>query len=308
MSRIPVRSVRNLVFARVGGQSLHRAWLAEVATDRNWHLQLSSYDAELTGLTDGDFPLSIDTGTKWDSIGRYFTDNNDLLDRYDYVMFPDDDLLFGSGMISKIFDISAMANLDIAQPALLPESYFSYPIVLQCPRFRLRYTNYVEPMCPVIRTSYLKMLLPLLASWRTGWGQDDIWTLLMPEPAYRAAVIDAAPILHTRPLYTGDIYRAFAKRGWDPHADLAEIRRKYSGLPNAKLVYGGILRSGNATRHIGANLLNGLHLLRVAWRLKSSQRETVRGGLGMLIRMATRLGYRPVQVKLKDVTQPSPVA
>ncbi len=291
-----IHVARNLVFARVGGLSLHRNWLLEARTTRNWDLQLSTYDEKLSDLDGGDFPLSVDTGTKWDSVCRYLRANPGLLDRYDYIMFPDDDLLFEPNGLSNLFEIMAANDLDIGQPSLLPSSHISYPVTAHCPEFRLRYANYVEPMCPIIRTAYLRMLLPVLDRWPTGWGQDDIWTMMMAKPAYRAAFIDASPILHTRPLYTGAVYKTFEKLGMNPEGDLKEIRSSFRGLPLPKLIYGGITLSGRKVGRIEANIRNGLHLLRIASAMRSSS-DVRRVGYGMLMRTITQIGYRPVQLE-----------
>lgn len=298
-----IHEARNLVFARVGGLSLHRNWLLEPKASRNWDLQLSTYDEQLQGLDDGDLALSIDTGTKWDSVCRYLRTNPDLLDRYDYIMFPDDDLLFEPNGLSNLFKIMASHDLDIGQPSLLPSSHISYPVTAHCPGFVLRYTNYVEPMCPIIRTDYLRTLLPILARWPTGWGQDDIWTMMMAKPAYRAAFIDASPILHTRPLYTGAVYKTFERLGMDPEGDLKEVRSTFRGLPLPKLIYGGISDKGRKIGHIGANIRNGLHLLRAASAMRKPH-EARRVGYGMLSRTVTQFGYRPVQ--LEKMVGPSP--
>jgi hypothetical protein len=291
-----VHAVRNLVFARVGRLSLHRNWLVEVKASRNWDLQLSTYDEQQTDLDDGDFPLSVDTGTKWDSACRYLRANPHLLERYDYIMFPDDDLLFEPSGISNLFGIMAAHDLDIGQPSLLPSSHISYPVTTHCPAFQLRYANYVEPMCPIIRTAYLRTLLPVLDRWPTGWGQDDIWTMMMAKPAYRAAFIDASPILHTRPLYTGAVYKTFERLGMDPEGDLEEIRRSFRGLPQPKLIYGGITAGGHRTGSIVANIRNGLHLLRIASAMRAPS-DARRVGFGMLMRTITRFGYRPMQLE-----------
>lgn len=296
--------VRNLVFARVGRLSLHRNWLLEAKTSRNWDLQLSTYDEQQTDLDDGDFPLSVDTGTKWDSACRYLRANPGLLDRYDYIMFPDDDLLFEPNGLSSLFQIMGSNDLDIGQPSLLPSSHISYPVTAHCPAFRLRYANYVEPMCPIIRTDYLRTLLPVLDRWPTGWGQDDIWTMMMAKPAYRAAFIDASPILHTRPLYTGAVYKTFEKLGMNPEGDLKEIRSSFRGLPQPKLIYGGITRSGHKIGRIGANIRNGLHLLRIATAMRTP-RDVRRVGFGMLLRTVTQFGYRPTQLEKAGGASPS---
>jgi hypothetical protein len=288
--------VRNLVFARVGRLSLHRNWLVEPKASRNWDLQLSTYDEQQSDLDDGDYPLSVDTGTKWDSACRYLRANPDLLDRYDYIMFPDDDLLFEPNGLSNLFDLMTSNDLDIGQPSLLPSSHISYPVTAHCPGFTLRYSNYVEPMCPIIRTDYLRTLLPILARWPTGWGLDDIWTMMMAKPAYRAAFIDASPILHTRPLYTGAVYKTFERLGMNPEGDLREVRSTFRGVPQPKLIYGGITDGSRKVSHLAANIRNGLHLLRAASAMRKP-REARRAGYGMLIRTVTQIGYRPVQLE-----------
>jgi hypothetical protein len=267
-------------------------------------LQLSTYDDKRTDLEGGDFPLSVDTGTKWDSVCRHLRANPDLLDRYQYIMFPDDDLLFEPNGISNLFDIMVANDLDIAQPSLLPSSHISYPVTAHCPAFLLRYANYIEPMCPIIRSDYLRTLLPVLDRWPTGWGQDDIWTMMMSKPAYRAAFIDASPVLHTRPLYSGAVYKTFEKLGMNPEGDLKEIRSSFRGLPQPKLIYGGITRGGRKIGGIGANIRNGLHLLRIASAMRTP-RDPRRVGFGMLLRTVTQFGYRPMQLEKVVGTSPA---
>jgi hypothetical protein len=294
----------NLVFARVGRLSLHRTWLVEPGAERNWDLQLSTYDKGLSDLDDGDSPLSFDMGTKWDSICRYFRERPDLLDRYEYIMFPDDDLLFDPGNITRLFAIADKNNLDIAQPSLMPSSHISYPITTHCPAFLLRYSNYIEAMCPIIKASYLRLLLPSIERWPTGWGQDDIWAMLMPNPAYRAAFIDAAPMIHTRMLYSGEIYKTFKRLGMDPEADLRDVRRSFDKLPKAKLIYGAITADGKRVGRAVANARNGLHLVRVAGATRCKA-DSFRVGCGMLARIITRWRYRPAQLKTIVSNEPN---
>lgn len=296
--------VRNLVFARVGRLSLHRNWLLEAKSLRNWDLQLSTYDEQQSDLDDGDLPLSIDTGTKWDSACRYLRANPDLLDRYEYIMFPDDDLLFEPEGLSRLFEVMSSYKLDIAQPSLRASSYIAYPITAHCPASLLRYTNYIEPMCPIIRSTYLRTLLPTLERWPTGWGQDDIWAMMMPDPAYRAAFIDASPILHTRPLHTGAVYKTFERLGMDPKGDLREIRSTFRGVPQPKLIYGAITRGGRKRGRIGANIRNGWHLLRSSSAMRVPH-DAVRVGCGMLMRTVTCMGYRPAQLENATVSNRS---
>lgn len=290
---------RNLVFARFGATSVHPYWLAEPAADRNWDLQLSTWIQDLAGLTDGDFPVHVDAGVKWGCIGRFFAARPELLDRYDYVHFPDDDLLFEAGSISRIFAICREHSLKIAQPAMRISSYASYPLVFECPAFRLRYANFVEPMGPVISTGHLRALLPYFTHWQTGWGLDDFWTLMMGNPRWAAAIIDSEPMLHIRPLQTGAIYTSFRTLGLDPSRDVAEIQANFTNVPQGKLVYGGVLRGGFRIGRKSTNLLNGLHLLRVASGAREPDRVR-RAGLGMIARIVTKAGYRPAMATFRS--------
>jgi hypothetical protein len=290
---------RNLVFARVGQASVHPYWLAEPAAERNWDLQLSTWIPDIAGLTDGDFPVHVDPGVKWGCIGRFFAEHPELLDRYDYVLFPDDDLLFDAGSISRIFTICREHDLKIAQPALRLSSYAFHCLLFECPAFRLRYTNFVEPMAPVISTEHLRTLLPYFGRWQTGWGLDHFWTLMMRDPRWAAAIIDCEPMLHIRPLQTGGIYTSFRRLGLDPLRDMAEIQANFTNVPQGKIVCGSVLRDGRRLGRTGTNLLGGLHLLRVASAAREPERVR-RAGLGMIARIVTKVGYRPTTATFRS--------
>jgi hypothetical protein len=90
-----------LVIGRVGDNSLHKNWIADVSCDRNWDLQLNADGTDEARVQDGDLPTVIDRGTKWDSIVRHLKRHPELLDRYAYIMIPDDDLLMQTRDINR---------------------------------------------------------------------------------------------------------------------------------------------------------------------------------------------------------------
>jgi hypothetical protein len=286
---------RNLVFARVGATSLHRHWLAEPKAERSWDLQLSTWSPSLSDLPDGDFPVFFDPSVKWSSVAHYFRERPELMDTYEYVMFPDDDILFDAGSITRLFAVCQEYGLQIAQPALRPSSHLSYALVLECPKFRLRYSNFVEPMCPILRTDHLRVMLRYFERWSTGWGLDEFWTLLMPAPVRAGAIIDCEPVLHLRPHQAGEIYTSFRTLGLDPQQEMNDIASHFTNLPQGKLVYEGISAKGRAIGRIRTNLLNGIHLMRTATAMREPQ-HAFRCGLGMLARIVTKLHYQPVRV------------
>ena len=291
---------RNLIFARVGDHSLHKNFLAEPCRERNWDLQLSAFGNDVERVRDdGDLPLSIDRGTKWDSVLRYFTANPQLLDRYDYIMFPDDDVLFESSMsLDRFFDICHEFDLTIAQPACTSESYVSLPIFARCPMFRLRFTTIVECMVPCVKSSYLKStILPLYQKWITGWATDQVAALLMPDPAFKAAIIDEVPMTHTRPFFAGAIYSGFKSLSVSPQLEIQQVLASYQNRPPGFLVYGAVLKNGQRVGGSIARIINGLHLLKkFGAPLSKNSDSMVRAALGMLVRAITLANYMPVQV------------
>ena len=280
---------RNLIFARVGDRSLHKSFLADPSRERNWDLQLSAFgNDEERVRDDGDLPLSIDRGTKWDSVLRYFIVNPHHLEKYDYVMFPDDDLLFESSMsLDRLFDICREFNLFLAQPACTAENYSS-SFQVRCPMFRLRFTTFVECMAPCVKTSYLKStILPLYKKWITGWGTDLVWALLMPDPAFKAAIIDEVTMRHTRPHLTGLIYKDYKNLNADPQREVKEVKASYRNSLHMPIVYAAVLKNGRRVGGSTARIINGLHHLRSA---------RVRTAFGMLVRSVTLANYTPIQV------------
>ncbi|MPR12562.1 DUF707 domain-containing protein [Microvirga tunisiensis] len=287
---------RFLVVGRVGDKSLHDNWIAEGSSERSWDLQLNAYGHDLSRIQNGDLPLVVDRGTKWDSIFRYFSSNPELLDLYEYVMLPDDDVIMSADDINRVFEIVVEHDLTIAQPSLSLDSYISYPILLQSKQFRLRYTNFIESMACCIKSSYLRQILPIFERHFTGWGTDLIWALLMKDPTFCAAVIDEVSMKHTRPLYTGPLYSAFSEHKIDPSIEVSNILSCFDNAPKAMLIYGGILRDGRAVSDAEARIRNGLGLLAAASRSKLPY-ATARMGAATILRIISYYGYRPERLR-----------
>ncbi|MDE1156194.1 MAG: DUF707 domain-containing protein [Acidobacteriaceae bacterium] len=294
---------RNLVFARVGRGSLHNKWAGPAPKDRSWDIQLSTYLDDISAFTEGDFPVYIDKGTKWDSIVRYFQKNPELLDRYDHIFFPDDDLDMVAAGVETIFAICGKYDLYIAQPALTPKSYYWHPILLRCAPFQIRYINYVEPMGPCIKSSYLRDIMPVIEKNFTGWGIDNIWTQLMDEPVGKAAIIDSVAVTHTRPFETGAIYDAFKEMKIDPHQQRRNILKDFQAGIVGMVVYGGVLKTGWRVNGIAARIISGLYMLSTIPFVRNKQ-GSVRVAIGSFVRAFTLAKYRPQHITVPNLEKP----
>ncbi len=248
---------KNLVVVRAGKNSLHPRWL-EGAGDRSWDLVVSLFDPQAVFDHGDDVRVTLCSGGKWDGL---FTTLNapGALSGYDYVLLPDDDLDMKAADIEAIFAAMRRYDLDVAQPALTWDSYFSHFSVLACPGFTLRYVNFVEIMAPCLRREVLEKILPDFAHTMSGFGLDYVWCRLSDNPLGRAAILDSVAIRHTRPI--GRVLRGhMAKRGVVAEDEEAVLRARFgvSGR-HRPLFYAAIDDQGRRIEGRGALAL------RMAW-------------------------------------------
>jgi hypothetical protein len=186
-----------LVIVRAGDKSLHRKWVE--GGDRNWDLVVSWYGEEAYTPVADERVLAA-KGWKWDVLADQFTAHPELIDSYELIFLPDDDIETNAGQISRMFEIASARRLAVSQPALTQDSYFSHTHTLACRSFELRYTDFVEVMAPCLAPHILRLLMPVLPMSPSGYGLDLIWTRLEADNHERAAIIDATPMRHTRPV------------------------------------------------------------------------------------------------------------
>jgi len=122
----------------------------------------------------------------------------DLLDTYDWIWMPDYDVQLEQGEIERMFGIAQEYNLNICQPSLTRDSYHSFPLVLNDPTKFMRYTNYVEIMCPLFKSEALKKVLWTFTITYSGWAQDFLWARELNYE--RLAIIDDIQARHIKPV------------------------------------------------------------------------------------------------------------
>lgn len=191
---------RNLVVLRANGQSLHTQWPKNIAEeDRNWDLCISWYGRDLPeNLTGWEYFTHQPNDRKFSGIYKLFLEGSPLLD-YENIYMPDDDLMMSWGDINKLFNIFRLGGLDMAQPSLVPTSYVTHPVTAQNTDYVLRYTSFVELMCPVFSRAFLQICLPTFEASFSGFGLDHIWSQLAGRVPGRIAIIDDIAVAHTRP-------------------------------------------------------------------------------------------------------------
>ena len=190
-------SKRNLIIVRAGKGSFHEGWLVDRA-DRNWDIAVSRHD-EMAPSEGVEF-TSDDKAGKVPALNSFIKNNRELLNRYDYICFADDDLRASAVTWNCLFDICAEYGLELAQPALTCDSYLGHKFTIQDGRSLLRFTNFVEMMCPIFSRAALGVCYQTFSyESEFYWGHDFVWPHLLGNPRDRMAIIDAFPVTHMRP-------------------------------------------------------------------------------------------------------------
>ena len=215
---------KNLVIVRAGDTSLHERWLAG-GGKRNWDLWISYFGDDENRFRRNDCRRFDLKGAKWPALHALITERWAEIKRYDYVWLPDDDLDTDASSIDRFFDACRRHHLELAQPALSPQSHRSHLITLVCPTFQLRFSSFVEIMAPCFSGAFLGRCLPTFAETLSGWGIDFIW------PGWtsafdKIAIVALAVVTHTRPV-GGPNYKLLADRGITAKDERRSVLGKY---------------------------------------------------------------------------------
>ena len=282
---------KNLVVLRAGGRSLHPGWLGE---DRTWDLAISSYASDQAA----DFPeaelFDFYKGGKWDGVFRFFQQRPELLDRYDYVWLPDDDIETTCADVNRMFALCRDHGLELAQPALTRDSYFWHAVTLRCPLSRIRYTNFVEVMVSVLTTDVLARALPFFEHTKSGWGVDYLWCRLTSDPKRKCAILDEVTVRHTRPV--GSVLaKTMQARGESGAAEQKSLSATMDVDAARPVCFRAITRFGFAVR--GAALCGALQFLGQAPWLSRGRHE--RSGLRVFVgSLYSHLRFKPDLTRL----------
>jgi hypothetical protein len=213
---------KNLILAAVSDESMHPTWIA--GCERSFDLGLIYFGDQL-----GRFAAESDyyfdrKGIKYSLLHEVAQGLGPALYHYDFVWAPDDDIAANTACVNRLFELAVEHRLAVCQPAI-GRGDVSFKALLANPEYLLRYSRFVETMCPLFSREALKRVLPTFKLNVSGWGLDWLWASMFgPE---ELAVIDATPVHHTRPLSTGGVHTRFAAMGVDPRQELAALMRQH---------------------------------------------------------------------------------
>jgi hypothetical protein len=204
-----------LIVLRAGSKSLHPAWSRVCA--KAVDVAISIYDD--LQVPAADFRIVHRCpGSKFSGLAAFFAECAWVLDEYTHFCLFEDDLYLPYASLRAIQHAIERYGFDLCAPSLAQESFISWPITVQNDAFELRATDFVEIMAPVMSRRFLARVLPGFTQNHSGWGYEWLWRLTLRELGTCAAVLDSAPIVHTRPMGDGSLYISTAAnpiRPWE---------------------------------------------------------------------------------------------
>jgi hypothetical protein len=238
--------IRNLVMSAVGDNSLHRYW----SKHNEWkYHKFMMYFGDGAGYEEEATYHQKAKGYKYhlmEKAVQYLLKNN-LLDQYDYVWMPDDDIYLEEQDVLRLFNYMKNYDLAIAQPSIL--GWYGVDMTLHQKGSLLRYTNWVEIMCPCFSVPALKLCLDTFCENDCGWGIETLWNIRLGHPTDKIAIIDDVAAFHTRPVFKGETYK-------DKDSPVGFSRTKpllEDALDQAKKVYDKY----NVSEEVEKDLING---------------------------------------------------
>lgn len=189
---------KNLVIAAVGDSSLHRSWCNSKSFDT-----YLVYYGEKEGYEGESKWHKKSKGYKYHLI-KDVLDEDDFWRNYNYIWLPDDDLQNSAAGVEKLFELMELYNLELAQPSIM--GYYGTWITLHQMGSIIRFTNWVEIMCPCFSCKALEICKQTFKENNCGWGIEGVWNVLLGHPQNKIGIIDDVIVKHTRPVLSGDTY------------------------------------------------------------------------------------------------------
>lgn len=214
---------KNLLITTIGRFECLPTWFEE---DRNFDIALIYYPENIDTKTKeklykyADF-VFFEPGFKYSTLKKIISETPSLL-KYDYYWMPDDDVKIKKGSTSQLFDLAQEYSLELCQPSTLKKNT-SYKLLRHKRGYKIRYSNFVEVMCPLFSNNALINCLNTFSYSKSSWGLDFLWASIISE---NIGIIDSIVIEHTKEINVegGALYKKLLEEtGKTPKEELDEL-------------------------------------------------------------------------------------
>jgi hypothetical protein len=224
---------KNLLIVRAGDSSVHPDWLAG-EEPRDFDVLISYFGNQPNRYREQADHYHVMQGPRWPAHKAICQAHDGILATYEYVCFACDDLIAELNTWNRLFAVCRTYHLDLAQPGI--EGYVNHEITRKVEGCVLRYTNFVEIMCPVFSARALRVLRETFGYSVSGWGLDLLWPKLLVEDGlirflrkkWRIGIVDSVPINHSRPQGEGTFYSGLSRLGVNPRTEMETLQARFN--------------------------------------------------------------------------------
>lgn len=204
--------MKNLILATTGEKSLHKNWISD-----EYDIFLINYSKK-NYSKDCNYYVDNVSGSKYNLIYKQKKEILKIINNYENIFIPDDDILIFPEQIKKIFEVHSNYKLSLSMPALRgvfkknDKRYIEVPIMNSSPNLILKYTNWVGIICPCFSKNFFIKSLETFSYNKSNWGIALLWSNSIKEKD-KIAIIDSIEAIHSRRLNLGEsINQTYKKR------------------------------------------------------------------------------------------------
>ncbi|HUI20124.1 MAG TPA: hypothetical protein VLZ74_03680 [Methylocella sp.] len=206
---------------------------------RDFDLMLNYYDEAEIWPPTADYVL-LQMGTKTTAIRKILEERPELFERYEAVLFLDDDVEIDRAGVMQLFQTMRNYKLDLVQASLTADSDCYFEIVKHPPEGRaLCPLTSVEIMMPAVSSRALKELGWVFKEGVSGWAVDFLLSMQVRKRyGNKIALIGDIMARHdrSRDVDCGEFYQFLRKHGIDSNMEAGYIAWKYGVDDSAQAI------------------------------------------------------------------------
>lgn len=225
--------MKNLVICPAGDNSIHNTWNTEGRDFDTVILYYGDNEKVFEEYSKTSNRCLKVKGQKGKLLFDFISNNIPYIINYDFIWQVDDDIKSNFLDINKFFKINKLYDLWLSQPCI--SQNVSFEIEKKNIDTILRFTNFVEILCPCFSLRTLLFLYNTYNYNQSSWGLDFLWPKLLGYPLDKIAIVDEVEVEHTRPVASG--YGSRFKK--EPMLELKEIFNNFN-LSFNQTCYGAV--------------------------------------------------------------------
>jgi hypothetical protein len=197
---------------------------------RGFDLMLNYYDEAEVWPPTADY-VFIQMGTKATAIRKILEERPELFERYEAVLFLDDDVEIDNAGVMLLFQTMKKYKLDLVQASLTADSECYFDIIKHPPEgSAVCALTSVEIMMPAVSRRVLNELGWVFNEGISGWAIDFLLSAQVRQRyGNKIALIGEVAATHARStdVADGDFYRFLGEHGIDPNVEAGYIAWKF---------------------------------------------------------------------------------